>query len=320
MSKRSRSQWMPRRAPAQSPVSSPPLSSPPLAPQKASYEAYPDVQRWLRRQDDEAVGSKPPFTPTLLAHQRDRQWVLSSLERFYEEDLITDVLRTLKSGKEATVYCCTADPRFDMEFLAAKVYRPRMFRSLQNDVVYRRSRAQRDETGHIVRDDRRWRAHQKSSRGQSERVAAWIRDEFETQQLVYAAGANVPRPISQIGNGLLMELVGDGGWAAPLLHEVRLSDEEAPQLFADVLHTIELFLTCHRIHGDLSTYNILYHSGRLTIIDFAQAVDPRYNPDVFPLLHRDVERVCDHFARYGVQADAEGLTHELWTRYLFGEL
>ena len=35
-----------------------------------------------------------------------------------------------------------------------------------------------------------------------------------------------------------------------------------------------------------------------SIIDFAQAVDPRYNLDVFAFLARDIERVCHYFARY----------------------
>src|SRR5690242_16781758 len=99
---------------------------------KTSYESNPDVQRWLQEQSLED-GSKPKFTPTFLAGQRDRLWVLSSLAQFYEQDLITDVLRVIKSGKEATVYCCAADPAMGRKLLAAKVYRPRMFRSLKND-------------------------------------------------------------------------------------------------------------------------------------------------------------------------------------------
>ena len=141
---------------------------------KASYEASDEVQRWLRDQTAERADIKPPFTPNVLAHQRDRLWVLSSLERFYEDDLIADVLSMVKSGKEATVYCCAGGSATEREYVAAKVYRPRMFRSLQNDALYRESRAQRDTEGRGVRNDRRWRAHQRSSRGQQERVATWI--------------------------------------------------------------------------------------------------------------------------------------------------
>jgi RIO kinase 1 len=288
-------------------------------PDKASYEASAEVQRWLRVQTAERADSKPPFNPTFLAHQRDRFWVLSSLERFYEDDLISDVVSMVKSGKEATVYCCAGGDATEREYVAAKVYRPRMFRSLQNDALYRESRAQRDTEGRAVRNDRRWRAHQRSNRGQQERVATWISAEFQMQRRLFEAGANVPRPFAQIGNALLMDYIGEGEQAAPLLREVALERDEARSLFEQVLRNIELFLACDCIHGDLSAYNILYQPEKITVIDFAQAVDPRYNLQVYPLLLRDVERVCRYFARYGVEAEANALASVMWDRYLRSE-
>src|SRR5260370_7244219 len=118
-----------------------------------------------------------------------------------------------------------------------------------------------------------------------------------------------------------MAFVGDAdGQAAPLLREAELAVEEAQAIFDRILRNVELFLACDRIHGDLSAYNILYHDGEIAIIDFAQALDPRYNPEVYPLLARDVERVCRHFARYGVAEDAHAIASDLWARYLTGDL
>jgi RIO kinase 1 len=295
-----------------------PLAS--TAHNKASFEANPDVQRWLREHTLEH-GTKPPFAPTFLAHQRDRHWVLSSLAHFYEENLITDVLAAVKSGKEATVYCCAAHRATGVEYLAAKVYRPRMFRSLRNDAVYRENRPLRNEFGRRVPEGRRRRAAGRGGEhGRAAQITSWISYEFETQRLLYEAGGDVPRPLSQIGNALLMEYVGVEGEPAPLLREAEITREEAAPLFARIMRNVELFLACDRIHGDLSAYNILYCDGRATIIDFAQAVDARSPGDVYSLLARDIERVCRHFARYGVEADAGGLAAEMWTRYLTGDL
>ena len=290
--------------------------------QKSSYEANADVQRWLREQEAERAGTKPPFNPTFLAHQRDRPWVLSSLAAFYEDDLITDVLSVVKSGKEATVYCCAAHPATGLEYVAAKVYRPLMFRSLRNDAVYRASRPQLDTRGREDRRARRWNATAKETeRGRASRVSAWIRYEYETQLLLYNAGADTPRPLAQSGNALLMEYIGgEPGAPAPLLREVALSHEEAGPLFEHVLRNIELWLACDRIHGDLSSYNMLYWDGAITIIDFAQAVDPRYNLAVGELLARDIARVCQYFTRCGVAADAASLASDLWQRYLRADL
>jgi len=305
---------------AQATPSARPAPAASTAHEKASYESNADVQRWLR---DHAVegSAKPEFAPTFLAHQRDRFWVLSSLAHFYEEDQIVDVLSAVKSGKEATVYCCAAHPATGVEYLAAKVYRPRMFRSLRNDAVYRENRPLRDEYGRRVPEERRRRAAARGGeRGRAAQITSWISYEFETQRLLYEAGGDVPRPLSQIGNALLMEYIGIEAEPAPLLREVELSREEAQPLFERILRNVELFLACDRIHGDLSAYNILYCDGAATIIDFAQAVDARAPGNVYTLLARDIERVCRYFARYGVEEDAGALVADLWTRYLFGEL
>jgi RIO kinase 1 len=297
------------------------LSTPQQRPgqQKTSYESNRDVQRWLREQAQEDA-RQPEFHPTFLAHQRDRLWVLSSLGRFYEDDLITDVLRAVKSGKEATVYCCAAHPSTGAEYLAAKVYRPRMFRGLKNDATYRESRAQLDGQGHERRGARRRGDPTRTARGRAERVASWIAYEFQTQKLLYDAGADVPRPFAQVGNAVLMEYIGEGSEPAPLLREVRLSEDEARPMFERILRNIELFLACDCVHGDLSAYNLLYRPGVATIIDLAQAVDPRYSGGMYTVLARDVERVCRYFRRYGIEADAGALAADLWDRYLTGDL
>lgn len=280
-------------------------------PPKESYEGHAEVQRWLKEQALGDDGVKPEFNPTFLASRRDGPWILSSLAHFYEEDLITDVLHAVKSGKEASVYCCAAHPATGAAYLAAKVYRPRMFRSLKNDAIYRQSRVQHDRDGRIVRNVRRFDAGHK---GRSLQVKSWIDYEFQTQCLLYESGANVPRPLSHIGNAVLMEYIGGVDDPAPLLREVRLTRSEARPLFDCILRNIALFLERGRIHGDLSEYNILYWQGQVSIIDFAQAVDPRQNPAVFPLLLRDIERVCGYFARYGVVADPRTLARDMWNQ------
>jgi len=292
-------------------------SSIPLHKQKkASYESNADVQRWLKEQAIEEGGSKPEFNPSFLASLRDAPWIISSLARFYEEDLISDVLHVVKSGKEATVYCCAADPRTGAEYLAAKVYRPRMFRSLKNDAIYRQSRTQFDRDGGIVRG--RGLHHgggKQRGRERAARVSSWIEYEFQTQRLLYDIGVDVPEPVAQIGNAVLMEYIGDLDQPASTLREVTLTKEEARPLFNCIMRNVEACLSYNRVHGDLSEYNILYWQGAVTVIDFAQAVDPRHNRDVFTLLARDIERVCRYFARYGVIADAQELAINMWTQY-----
>jgi RIO kinase 1 len=65
---------------------------------KTSYESSSEVQRWLRQQTYEEQQYRPTFKPTLLASRRDAPWVLSSLEPFYNQQLIMDVLHEAHSG------------------------------------------------------------------------------------------------------------------------------------------------------------------------------------------------------------------------------
>ena len=290
---------------------------------KASYEGSSQVQRWLKQQayDFEPQAEpqqEPSFQPTFLAGRRDAPWILSSLMPLYSQKLITDIVHEVSSGKEATVFCCMAHPDTGQEFLAAKIYRPRMFRALRNDAVYRYSRVQRDEQGQAEHGNSRRgsAATRKTEKGRTAQVASWIEYEYLTQRIMYEHGADVPRPFAHVGNTILMEYIGTKDQPAPRLSGVTLESEEAREQFACILRNIELALTHGRIHGDLSAHNILYWEGKVTLIDFAQAVDPYHNSDVFSLLARDVERTCQYFARYGVKSEAHELARDLWIRHM----
>jgi serine/threonine-protein kinase RIO1 len=68
------------------------------------------------------------------------------------------------------------------------------------------------------------------------------------------------------------------------------------------------------IHADLSAHNVLYWKGEIRIIDLPQAVAADQHPGAFELLSRDIERICQYFAKQGVKTDAVGWTIDLWSR------
>ncbi|HET6614399.1 MAG TPA: RIO1 family regulatory kinase/ATPase, partial [Dehalococcoidia bacterium] len=132
--------------------------------------------------------------------------------------------------------------------------------------------------------------------------------------------ADVPKPLAQSETVILMEYVGDDDAPAPMLANVDLDHTEARDVFDRILRNVELCLANDRIHGDLSPHNILYDAGRIRIIDFPQAVDPRFNQDALSILERDVANVCRFAARYGIDADTYRITRELWGRFLRADL
>ena len=266
------------------------------------------------------------FQPTYKSASNDHfehQWIVDALSGFYYDKLIDDVLRAVKGGKEASVYMCAAHASSGVDLLAAKIYRPRMFRSLKNDALYREGRGIIGEEGKTIkaRDQRVRRAVENMTRfGQELRIGSWIGHEFETLRLLYGAGCDIPRPYAQANNAIIMEYLGDEANPAPALNQVALEPDEARPLFDQILRNVELMLTQHRVHADLSAYNILYWDGAIKLIDFPQAVDPRENPHARALLGRDVERVCQYFRRYGVRTDPTALARGMWSRYMREEL
>ncbi|MGH2354847.1 MAG: RIO1 family regulatory kinase/ATPase, partial [Chloroflexota bacterium] len=137
---------------------------------------------------------------------------------------------------------------------------------------------------------------------------------------LYAAGVDLPRPLRQAGRAILMEYVGDAESAAPPLNKVALPEDEAPALFDRLIRNVARCLACHCVHADLSPFNVLLWQGAPKLIDFPQAVDPRFNHNARTLLERDVANLCHYFARYGTQTDPLSLADHLWSRYLEGDL
>src|SRR5437773_3717850 len=95
-----------------------------------------------------------------------------ALEPFFEDGLIEGVLYPIKSGKEATVYCCSAGPRVKADFVAAKLFKPRTHRAFRDDSVYREGRVilnQRDKRA----------ATKKTDFGEKVQSALWQNHEWD---------------------------------------------------------------------------------------------------------------------------------------------
>lgn len=259
------------------------------------------------------------FQTTYQPSRYESGWLLSSLATFYDQALITDVLSLVKGGKEASVYCCSAHPATGSGLLAAKVYRPRMFRNLRNDKMYRQGREvltaegrpAGKQAGTIARAMRN-----KTNFGLHAAHTSWLMHEYTALERLYQARAAVPRPVAPGENAILMSYHGNSVMAAPTLNTVDLDRGEAQDLFQEVMRNIDLMLRHDLIHGDLSPYNILYWEGEILIIDFPQVVNVRTNPKAHFILRRDLQRTCDYFVGQGVECNAQDLFEELWWKYV----
>jgi RIO kinase 1 len=265
------------------------------------------------------AGLSAGFNITYKPTRFEAEWLMTSLSHFFEQDLIVDVVARVQGGKEANVYRCRAHHTLDVDLLAAKVYRPRKFRNLRNDAMYREGRQiLTEENGKPAdpRDDRIVRAiGKKTAFGVQVQHTSWLMYEYKTLESLYKAGAAVPRPVGAAENAILMGYVGDEYLAAPTLQETTLSVAEAKPLFDEAMRNIELMMQYGIIHGDLSAYNILYWEGKITLIDFPQVTQAQTNRNAFKILRRDVERICNYFAGYGIRSDVQAIAEEFWQGY-----
>ena len=301
------------------------IYSPLARDRQARRKRKPVVRHVAKKAEDQVirelgdlVGLEAGFRTSYNLGRYEEGWLLDSLRAFYDEGLIVDVLAQVKGGKEASVYLCEAHPSTGTDLLAAKVYRPRRFRNLSNDKMYRNGRDVLTADGRPAKttDHRLMRAiGKKTAFGVQASHTSWLMHEYKALEQLYRAGGAVPEPIASSENAILMTYLGDAHMAAPTLQEVRLETDEREPLFQEILRNVELMLEFELIHGDLSSYNVLYWEGQVVIIDFPQVVDLYANRDARFVLERDVRRICEYFGRQGVKSDPVRIVDDLWGCY-----
>ncbi len=282
---------------------------------KAHHTAKKSRSQILTGAVDEMQGLEGGFNPTYTPGLFEAGWLLDSLRFFYDTGVLLDVLGRVKGGKEANVYRCKGKFNDKTDLIAAKVYRPRMFRNLRNDKMYREGRTLLKGEGQSSesRESRVQRAiARKSDFGQEVEHVSWLMHEYKTLKLLFAEGASVPQPIAVHDNTILMSYVGNEKIGAPALNEITLDTDEALPLFDEILRNVDRMLKHGFVHGDLSAYNVLYWEGKITLIDFPQVTPTHTNTRAYFILRRDLQRICEYFAMQGVERDYQALTDKLW--------
>jgi RIO kinase 1 len=234
----------------------------------------------------------------------------NGLQPLLDDGIVDEVVRALKSGKEASVYVV----RCGNEIRCAKVYKDMGQRSFQQRAQY--------QEGRKVRGSRQARAMAKStSYGRKEQESAWKNTEVNALYQLAAAEVRVPKPYGYFNDVLVMELVVDAeGRSAPRLGEVELAPEQAREFHQFLIRQIVRMLCAGLIHGDLSEYNILIDANGPVIIDLPQAVNASGNNNALAMLERDVGNVTTSLARFAPELAVTNYAQEMWALFAAGEL
>ncbi|ORM39418.1 Serine/threonine-protein kinase rio1 [Babesia sp. Xinjiang] len=132
-------------------------------------------------------------------------------------------------------------------------------------------------------------------------VAQWAEKEFRNLRRIALSGIYCPAPIALRDHILVMDLILDGDVVAPKLENLGPRPLfEWQTIYAQTVSIMRtLFQECKLIHGDLSSFNMLYSKGKLYVIDTSQALENDH-PNAMPFLKRDCENVTRFFEAVAV--------------------
>lgn len=217
---------------------------------------------------------------------------------------LDELIFGIKTGKEGSVYL----GRNSDGFVAVKVYTDLRVRSFKRDEAYRE--------GRYIGDSRIERAiEQGSQKGLNAHQILWVQEEFRQMKHLYQHGVNVPKAIAVNGISLIMEFIGDeNGTPAPRISDLKMETDEAEEAFRQSLQNLKLIVSSGRVHGDYSTFNILWHNEKAVVIDFPQVIEFKNNPNAHAFLTRDVHSLCKSFRKQGVKADEAKVLREVRPR------
>jgi RIO kinase 1 len=223
------------------------------------------------------------------------------LLQLINKNIVSEIHGVISTGKEANVYHAITIPEDDDAqplHRAIKVYKTSI-------LVFK------DREKYMAGEFRFRQGYNKSNNRAM--VKVWAEKEMRNLKRIYSAGIPCPEPLYLRLHVLAMSFLGDKkGWPAPRLRDVvfeglTAEEEEAKwtSLYIQLLSYMRImYQVCRLVHADLSEYNLLYHEGKLFMIDVSQSVEHDH-PHSLVFLRTDVKNVSDFFRSRNVDVLSE---------------
>ena len=233
---------------------------------------------------------------------RTKMILLQMLNR----NIISEMNGVLSTGKEANVYHAVTTPQEDSDDGATAKPIHRAIKVYKTSIL-----VFKDRDKYVSGEFRFKQGYNKSSNRAM--VKVWAEKEFRNLRRLHAAKIPGPEPIYLKAHVMLMSFLGNSkGVPAPRLRDVEFeasSEAEVATKWRDVYLTLlgymrVMFQICRLVHADLSEYNLLYHDGKLFVIDVSQSVEHDH-PRSLEFLRMDIKNISAFFRRKGVDTLTE---------------
>lgn len=205
------------------------------------------------------------------------------LYKLVNTGFLREVNGCVSTGKEANVYYAVSGDGSDS---AVKVYK--------TSILVFKDREQ------YVAGEFRFQRYCKSN--PRKMVRTWAEKEARNLTRLANCGVRAPKVKILRQHVLVMEFIGEDGWPAPRLKEVKFpSAASMDRCYIELCVMMRVMFTqCKLVHGDLSEYNLLFHEGHVYIIDVSQSVEHDH-PQSINFLRRDIVNVNIFFRTRGHQ-------------------
>lgn len=132
-------------------------------------------------------------------------------------------------------------------------------------------------------------------------IKMWAMKEVANLNRMRKFSVPCPTVVTLKKHVLVMTLIG-GDKPAPKLKDTSLSTVDLQDAYEQTLEIMKcLHHKCCLVHADLSEFNLLWHAGKVWVIDVSQAVDLTH-PEAFHFLYRDCCNISTYFKKQGVHA------------------
>jgi RIO kinase 3 len=210
------------------------------------------------------------------------------LYKLVNNDILDSIGGIISTGKEAVILYAAGGK--SKEIIVCKECVAKVYKTTLNEFKTRSK---------YIKDDYRFKDRYKHLNPRKI-VRLWAEKEMHNLIKIRQHGILCPEVIMLKKNVLIMSFIGDDAKAAPKLKDAQLNDEELESAYKQCYQIVyDLYNKCNLVHADFSEYNLLWHNGKVWVIDVSQSIE---NIDQMSLefLYRDCKNLSTFFRKLNV--------------------